>query len=327
MSDNNDHYNEKALKYARTDLPLIHYENTVGEALDIILREGVGEKIIYFYAVDDEKHLHGVVPTRRLLTSQRDIEIKDVMIKKVVSINHDATVFDVCEYFVLHRFLALPIVDDDNKILGMVDISLFTNEIIDMDNKSNINHIFEVIGFSFSDVSNASSIKAFRYRFPWLLTTIMSGMICAFLTGFFATTLEESIVIAFFMTMLLGLGESVSIQTMTLTIQVLGMKRPTFGWFVKAFKKEVISAVLLGFSCGAVVSVLVFLWHRVFSVAATIGLSVACAIIFACMIGLCIPSFLHAFKLDPKISAGPVTLAFADIFTLAVYFYLASTML
>jgi magnesium transporter len=127
--------------------------------------------------------------------------------------------------------------------------------------------------------------------------------------------------------MLLGLGESVSIQTMTLTIQVLGMKRPTFGWFVKAFKKELISAVLLGFSCGAVVSVLVFLWHRIFSVAATIGLSVACAIIFACMIGLCIPSFLHAFKLDPKISAGPVTLAFADIFTLAVYFYLASTML
>jgi Mg/Co/Ni transporter MgtE len=61
MSDNNDHYNEKALKYARTDLPLIQYEKTVGEALDIILREGVGEKIIYFYAVDEENHLHGVI--------------------------------------------------------------------------------------------------------------------------------------------------------------------------------------------------------------------------------------------------------------------------
>jgi magnesium transporter len=246
------------------------------------------------------------------------------MIKKVVSIRHDATVFDVCEYFVLHRFLALPIVDDDNKILGMVDIGLFTNEIIDMDNKSNINHVFEVIGFSFSDVSNASSIKSFRYRFPWLLTTIMSGMICAFLTGFFATTLAESIVIAFFMTMLLGLGESVSIQTMTLTIQVLGMTPPTFAWFLKAVKKEIISALLLGFSCGVVVCILVFLWHRVFSVAVTIGLSVACAITCACMIGLCIPSFLHAFKLDPKISAGPITLAFADIVTLIVYFYLAS---
>jgi magnesium transporter len=321
------HMDEPVIAYARTDLPLLPDKMTIGEALDFILQQGVGEKIVYFYVVDDLNRLLGVLPTRRLLVTPRDVKISDVMISRIVKLPNDATIMDACEVFVLHKFLALPIVDSDNTILGMVDINLFTNEMLNMDTRSQIDQIFETIGFSFKDVKNASPFKAFRYRFPWLLTTITSGIMCAILSGVFEATIAKSIIISFFMALLLGLGESVSIQSMTLTIQMLNIRKPTGKWFWRNLKKEAFAAFLLGSGCGATVALIVLLWKGLSPVTFVIGASVMFSLILACITGLCIPTFLHFSKLDPKIASGPITLAISDVCTLSIYFTLAMLIL
>src|SRR5256886_7322335 len=90
-------FNSKVVEHARKDFPLLDAEMTVGQALERIRREGVGERVIYFFAVDSNQRLVGVLPTRRLLTSPLEIKLSDVMVRRVVAIPANATVLDACE--------------------------------------------------------------------------------------------------------------------------------------------------------------------------------------------------------------------------------------
>ncbi|MBM3889480.1 MAG: magnesium transporter [Verrucomicrobia bacterium] len=322
-----EHLNEPVLAHARKDFTTLQHTWTVQQALDAIRQEGVAEKIVYFYVVDTERRLVGVLPTRRLLASALQARLSDIMIRRVITIPRTATLLEACELFVMHKFLAFPVVDEQRRILGIVDVSLFTQEVFDLAEGEQMEALFEAIGFRVSQVRGASPLRAFRFRFPWLVATIASGTICAFLAGAYELTLAKSLVLAFFLTLVLGLGESVSIQSMTVTIQALRVMRPTFRWYVRAFWREAGTALLLGAACGAVVGLTVWLWQGAPLAAAAIGGGILLAVVAACLFGLSVPALLHALRLDPKIAAGPLTLALTDIFTLLFYFGLAALLL
>jgi len=327
MAKQPEHFKEPVLSLVRKDVTTLRHDLTIQQALDLIRREGAGEKIVYFYVVDDSARLVGVVPTRRLLTAPLDQKISDVMIRRVVAIPHTATLLEACEAFIMHRFLAFPVVDDQKKILGVVDVSLLTEEAFDLAEREQTDALFESIGFRISQVRGASPVRAFRFRFPWLLATIGSGTICALLAGAYELTLAKSLVLAFFLTLVLGLGESVSMQSMTVAIQALRAKRPTLRWYFDSLKRELGTAVLLATACSIVVGAVAWMWQKHGAAAVTIGGGIWLSLCAACCIGLSVPTLLHALKLDPKIAAGPVTLALADIVTLLAYFGLAARLL
>ena len=325
-------FDEPIVAHARKDLPLLQARMSVQAALDQIRREGVGERVIYFYAVDEEQRLLGVLPTRRLLTAPLEAPLEEIMIKRVVALPATASVLDACEFFVLYKFLAFPVVDANRRVLGVVDVSLFQQGVLEAGEEKAQTHtppddFFEALGFRLSEIRGASPLRVFRYRFPWLMATVASGTICAILAGAFEATLAHSVVIAFFLTMVLGLNESVSMQSMTLTIQALRTTVLTRRWFVETFRREAASAALLGLGCGIVVSIIVWLWRGEALAAAAIGSSIALSLVTACLFGLSVPSLLHSLKLDPKIAAGPVTLAFTDFFALTFYFGIAALVL
>jgi magnesium transporter len=120
--------------------------------------------------------------------------------------------------------------------------------------------------------------------------------------------------------MVLALNESVSMQSMSVTIHALRSVSVTREWLATAFRREVTTALLLGISCGAVVSAIVWLWRNDLRGAFVIGGSIMLSLVTACALGLGVPSLLHRFKLDLKIAAGPVTLALADFIALMIYF-------
>jgi len=151
--------------------------------------------------------------------------------------------------------------------------------------------------------------------------------VCALLASAFELTLAKTIVLAFFLTLVLGLGESVSIQSMTITIQALRAMQPTFGWYLRALRREAGTSIMLGFCCGVLVAAIVWVWRGTPMAAVSIGASIFLTLCAACFFGLTVPAVLHALKLDPKIAAGPVTLAFTDIFTLFFYFGMAAWIL
>jgi len=327
MTENAQHLQSPVGNYVRKDFAQLQEAFTVSEALAFIRQKGVGEQIVYFYVVDDRERLIGVVPTRRLLTADLNARLSDLMVRQIVAIPETATLLEACEMFVMHKFLAFPVVDYRRRIIGIVDINLFKDEIFGLGEEDKIDEVFEVLGFHISQVRDASPLRAFRFRFPWLLTNIGSGTICALLAGTYELTLAKSLVLAFFLTLVLGLGESVSIQSMSVTIQALRALRPTFGWFWKAFRREAGTACMLGLACGTVVALIVWGWRGAPLAAAVIGGSIFLTLCAACFFGLVVPSLLHSLRLDPKIAAGPITLALTDIATLLFYFNLGAAIL
>jgi magnesium transporter len=249
------------------------------------------------------------------------------MVTRIVAIPSTATLLEACELFALHKFFAFPVIDEQHRIVGMVDVNLFTEEVLDLAEGEPPDDLFEALGFRVAQVRDASPLKAFRYRFPWLLASIASGTACALLARAFETTLAQSILLAFFLTMVLGLGESVSMQSMTVTIQALHATRPTLRWYLRTLNREISTALLLGMSCGIVVAAIIWLWQGHVRAALSIGGSIVLSLFTACLIGLSIPSLLHALRLDPKIAAGPIALALADVLTLFFYFAMATWLL
>src|SRR6266487_2436965 len=124
-------FNSPVVEHARKDFPLLDADMTVGKALDRIRREGIGERVIYFFAVDADKRLVGVLPTRRLLTAALETRLREIMVRRVIAIPASASVLDACEFFVLYKFFAFPVVDADRHVIGVVDIGLFTAEMLE----------------------------------------------------------------------------------------------------------------------------------------------------------------------------------------------------
>jgi magnesium transporter len=322
-------FNSSIVEHARKDFPLLDATMSVAAALERIRREGVGERVIYFFVTDADGRLVGVVPTRRLLTAPLESPLDEIMVRKVVAIPATATVLEACEFFVLYKFLAFPVVDNERRVVGAVDVSLFAEEMLEAGEREDertaklTDQVFEALGFRLAQIRGASAWRVFRYRFPWLLVTVVAGTACALLAGFFETTLAGSLVITFFLTMVLGLNESVSMQSMTVTIQALRANTLTRRWFLHNLRREMATAVLLGLACGILVGAIVWIWRQNGNGAVVIGGSIAVSLVTACLFGFIVPSLLHSLKLDPKIAAGPVTLAVTDFCALAFYFSLA----
>lgn len=327
MTEDSTYLDRPVVDVMHRDVTKIHYNFTVQQTLDVIREEGLGERIVYFYVVDDDDRLVGVVPTRRLLTAPIDQPISDMMIARVITIPQHATVFDAYDLFLMHRFFAFPVVDEKERILGVVDIAMFADETLDAADREEMNKMFEVIGFRLMQVREASPFQAFRFRFPWLIATITSGTICALLAGFYELTLAKSLILAFFLTLVLGLGESVSIQSMTLTIHYLRSRQPDWAWYRRSFYREAGTAMLLGAACGLVVGLIAWLWRGEGMAALSIGASILLLLCAAVFFGLSVPSLLHKLKLDMRIAAGPLTLALTDIATILIYFSFAKALL
>jgi magnesium transporter len=211
------------------------------------------------------------LPTRRLLTAPLETRLEEIMVRRVVAIPATATVLEACEFFVLYKFFAFPVVDDQRRVVGVVDVSLFAEEMLEAGDREEQAHpvpafssddIFEALGVRLAQLRGASPWRVFRYRFPWLLATVGAGTGCALLAGAFEATLAGSLVIAFFLTMVLGLNESVSTQSMTLTIQALRLSPLSRRWFLENLRRESVTALLLGGACGAVVGLTVWLWRH-----------------------------------------------------------------
>lgn len=315
---------EPILPLAQPPRIVLKPDQTIAQALEAIRASADAGAIHYFYVVDHDNKLIGVVPTRRLLTAAPDRVVSEIMVDNVVAIPDWATVLIASEYFATRRLLAFPVVNADGELIGVVDVGLFTDEVIDLARRT-YDDIFQLIGVH--GTAQHTTWFAFRDRFPWLLCNIGGGLIAAFIASRFEHLLEQAVVLSLFIPIVLALGESVSMQALTLTLQGLTDGPIVWKRLTAALWKEFKTAMLLGLGCAAVVGLVVFAWRGQVTVAASIFLAIMFSMIFACLLGVAIPAVLRALKADPGIAAGPVVLAAADVVTLLLYFGIGARLL
>lgn len=312
--------------FVRRDPTRLRESWTVLETLDQLRGQELGERIVYLYVVDDLDRLVGVLPVRRMLMAEPGVKVGEIMIRRVVAVPGDATVLDACELFIQHRFLALPLVDHNGKLLGTIELRLLTDEIFDIAEQRSRADVFQLIGVQMA-LQRSTPWNGFRGRFPWLLCNIAGGLAAALLAAQFEALLDNVIVLALFVPVVLALSESVSIQSMTLTLQTMHGTTVRWSYFVRSLALELAVAVLLGVASGALVGGIAWLWKGAGLVALALGVSITLGIVTACILGVALPIAVRAARLDPQIAAGPIVLAMADIFTLLFYFSLAGWLL
>ena len=299
-------------------------DQTIAQSLDSIRASADAGSIHYFYVVDEHHQLVGVVPARGLLTAAPDKPVRQVMVDNVVAIPDWATVLIASEYFATRRLLAFPVVNSSGQLLGVVDVGLFTDQVIELARRT-YDDIFQLIGVH--GTAQQSPWYAFRDRFPWLLCNIAGGLLAAFIASRFEHLLQQVVVLSLFIPIVLALGESVSMQALTLTLQGLTDGPIVWKRLFAALWKEFKTATLLGAGCAAVVATVVFAWRGQAVVAGSIFAAIMLSMIFACLLGVAIPAILRAMKADPDIAAGPVVLAAADVVTLVLYFTIGARLL
>ncbi len=323
-----DNLDEPVLRHMQPVAFALGAHQTVGEALaGIRAQAGGGGSSLYFYVVDDQQRLAGVLQVRKLLTAPLEARLDSIMTRQVVAIPESFTVLEACELFAFHKFLAFPVVDAQRNILGVVDVSLFTEELFDLQERDQMHSLFETLGVRLAELRDRSPWATFRLRFPWLLGTIASGMVCAVLVGVFEVTLAKSLMLAFFLTLVLGLGESVAMQTMALATHRLHHQAAQKSWYVQTLPRELLRTLLLALACAGVVGLLAFVWRREALPALVIAGGIFGALLFACFAGVSVPALLHRLRLDLRVASGPLTLALTDIGTITIYFALAAALL
>jgi magnesium transporter len=322
-----DRLNDPVIKYAGKNIVALPQTNTVSQALAFIRNQNITDEIVYIYIVDEEESLVGVLPLRRLLNSDHKQKLADIMIENVVYVHNYDSVLDACNKFLEHRFLALPIVDKHKKIEGVIDISLFTDEVNAFARKSEQDNVFQLIGIHLAHGRKLSLMGTFNDRFPWLLFNIVSGLICAFIAGRYELLISQVTILALFITIILALAESVSMQSMTITLQALSVRKIYWKHFIKTLRLEMIIALVLGLGGGVSVGLIALLWKKQVAVTIVILLSIFLSMTTACILGIIIPALIRKLRIDPKISSGPIVLAVSDVVTLIFYFNLANWLL
>jgi magnesium transporter len=277
--------------------------------------------------VDEDNRLQGVVPTRRLLLNPLDKKIADIMVREVITISRQATVLEACEFFTMHRLLAFPVVDEEHRIVGVVDVELYTTELTDIDRSERNNYLFQLVGVHLAESQQSSPLVAFRSRFPWLLCNIAGGILAAFLSGIFEAELQKAVALALFIPVVLALADSVGIQSVSLALRLLQGQRPTWATILRKLRSEAVVGLLLGGASALVVAGVAFVWLGQGVVVLCLLGGIAGGMGAATLIGVALPNLLHRLKLDPQVAAGPIALAAADMLTLLIYFNLARWLL
>jgi magnesium transporter len=317
------HLQDPVTEHMRTDFARLHISQSAGEALRAIRESPPEGRIIYFYVVDDDNRLKGVVPTRRLLLNPEETLLSQIMVSSVISIPTAATVLDACEFFLIHRLLAFPVVDEEGRLQGIVDVELYTDELTDLDRREGNDDLFQLIGVHFNERQQTSSVAAFLSRFPWLIANIVGGILAAFLTGAFEAELQKVVALASFIPVVLALAESVSIQSVSLALQAMRGRQPTLGAIVQRLRIESVTGLLLGCASGLAVGLVAAVWLGQMLVVGCLLSGIVGGVTCAAVIGVTMPNLLRWLNREPQVAAGPIALALTDMATLLIYFSMA----
>lgn len=313
--------------YVTSVKTVVRKESTIADALIQLRSRKIHEKIIYFYVIDEANVLLGVVSTRKLLLSPPETVIESIMDKSVICLKSSQTLHEALEFMDSHHLLALPVVDSEHRFLGVIDIDLYLEESVDIGSSRHRSDVFQLIGMTIEGERKFNLFKSYGNRMPWITCNLVGGILCALISAHYALVLQEVIILAMFIPLLLTLSESISMQSVTSSMQLLRHHKLTKSHCLTSLGRDFRVVSLISITCAVVVGVLSLFWEGGFGPALAIGLGILISVMISSFLGALIPLVLHYKEWDPKVAAGPVVLMFADTLTTAIYLSIATWLL
>lgn len=297
------------------------------------------EMVFYLYVVDDRRHLVGVCSLRELLLAEPSDQLGTIMSPSVTSVNTATDQEDVARLVARYDLLALPVVDDENKLVGIITV----DDVIDIIRDEESEDMLLMAGLGEGDeeeVLRAPVWKNALQRFPWLLAAFGGGIAAWQIYEVFAVRLGSGevdgggppliVILAGFMPIIAGMGGNSGTQSSTIVVRGLATGRIHGGQDVRVVMREVGVAIIMGISFGILLALVAGAidGERISPVMrGVLGLAIAVSMTTAALVGAAVPMLIRRLGFDPAIATGPVVTTAIDVVGVAAYFSIAASLL
>ena len=308
---------------------------TVEESILRIRRQGVDKETIYTcYVLSKDRTLQGIVTVKDLLLAESDdMEIQEIMTENVISVSTQDDQEEVAKMFSKYNFLALPVVDTENRMVGIVT---FDDAMDVMEEEATEDmEIMAAMTPSEKSYLKSTPFDLYKHRIPWLMLLMVSATFTGMIISSFESALALLPALTAFIPMLMDTGGNCGSQSSVTVIRALSLDELELSDVFTVLWKEVRTAVLCGISLAAVCFLKVLLIDRLLmgntsislSVDLVICLALAVTVVMAKMVGCTLPLLAKRLGFDPAVMASPFITTIVDALSLLVYFLFAKTIL
>ena len=309
-----------------TDVFTLHEDTKAKDAIYALQDQEDVEMVFYLYTLDDDGRLTGVISLRDLVTTSGDTMLKDIMSKQIHVVRPETDQEEVARIVSQYNFLAVPVVDSDDHLLGIVTVE----DVVDIIREEATEDFLQMVGAGKDrEILLKSSWENARMRVPWLFASWVGGILAVFIIGVFDNVLQSTIALAAFIPVIMGMGGNIGTQSSTMIVRGLATGRVSIENSVKILFKEIRVGLLLGILYGLLLGLFAIFQFIDASpmIGIVVGLSICISMIIAATIGSLVPLILNRFEIDPAIATGPFVTTAIDIIGVAFYFIVAGAFL
>lgn len=301
---------------------------TVAEALAHIKQEGMDSETVYTcYVKKEGRKLDGIVSLRSLVISDDDMKIADLMSTEYVYVNVYDDQEEVAETFKKYGFLAIPVVDNEHRLVGIITFDDIL-EVIEEETTEDIQRMAGVIDDSDTEYLDMGIFRHVRNRLPWLVFMNISAMITGTIILRFEAVLAQVIVLVSYLPLLMGTGGNTGSQAATLVIRGMAIDEIELKDVLKVFWKEFRVSLILGVLLSLFnMAKVVFIDGESILIGLTVALSMTVIVIFAKLLGSMLPMAAKKLGVDPALMANPMISSFTDMFSSVTFLLVASLLL
>ncbi len=295
---------------------------TVGQAMAHIKRTGIHKETIYTCYVTERRKLVGIVSAKDLMTTADDVLIRDLMQTEIISVSTHTDKEEVAQLFTKYNFLALPVLDQDERLVGIVTFDDAMDVMVDEATED----ITKMAAMSPSEKSyfETSVLAHAKHRIAWLLILMFSATI----TGTIITRYENAFaaipLLVSFIPMLMDTGGNCGSQSSTLIIRGIALGEIQFSDLFRVMFKEFRVSLIVGVALALANGIRILIMYKNAGLALVIGLSLVATIVISKLIGCVLPLIAKKLHMDPAIMASPLITTLVDTCSILIYFNIAT---
>ena len=299
-------------------------KTTVKEATKVLHKADDLEMVFYLYVVDVEGQLTGVLSLRQLILNQPERTLKEIMTEDTISVDVNTDKEDVAKVVEKYDLLAVPVVDEAHKLVGIVTV----DDIIDVIREEATEDIYKMAGTTDDEIIFGNkSFQIAKVRFPWLLITFVGELISGFVISYFHGRVEEFAILASFMPLIMAMGGNVGSQSSTILIRGIALGKIARKDLRSIMFREIRVGMIMGIILGIIIGIVAPFWHGDYRIGIVVGTALFSAISFAAITGTVVPAILIKLKQDPAVASSPFISTLNDITGLSIYFSISMLLL
>ena len=296
---------------------------TAGESITALQNARDVEMVFYLYVVDERRHLVGVVSLRRLLLVPPDTPLKRIMTTDVYSARVDTDQEEVARMVASYNLLAVPVVDAENKLTGVITV----DDVIDVIKDEATEDVFRLAGVSKEDGVLTPPQESLRRRLPWLGVNLVTAFIAASVVALFSNTIDKVVALAALMPVVAGMGGNAATQTLAVIVRGLALGELTWTNARQALVKEGLVGLGNGLALGLIAAIGVWAWTRSPVLGGVLAMAMLINMFIAATAGTLIPLGLRALKVDPALASSVFITTLTDVFGFLSFLGLATIFL